>query len=136
MPRTSKVVDHTWRQDTWRKIDKLTTDVEHLTGAVTSLTETQKANADQFAEIGKSLASLSTSLKASKGPGLTEILTTAALIGTVVGFLVGGISYIVGNNQTPIINELRNSNNLLQYRIEQLEKAAPRVSFNRSRFGV
>lgn len=107
-------------------------EVASLTAGVRELAQVVKAQQAVTNDISTRLTEIATSIKTQPRTDMGRLISLAASAGAVVAMLVAGITYIVTGSQQPLIGRIQADQQLLQYRLEQLEKIRPAPSLYRS----
>lgn len=115
-----------------RRVTKSDNDIARLAGTVQEVAEAVRAQQIASTRVEKQLTEISASLKATPKADMGRFLSLAAAAGAVVAMLVGGITYVVNGSQQPLIGDMRARQQLLEYRLEQLERFRAPSAFSRS----
>lgn len=115
-----------------RRLSAIDRELASLTTSVRELAEVSKAQSESSGKIERQLTDLAATIRTTPKTDMGRLISLAASAGAVVAMLVAGITYIVTGSQQPLIGRIQADQQLLQYRLEQLEKVRPAPSLYRS----
>lgn len=114
------------------RLSAIDRELASLATSVRELAEVSKAQSESAGKVERQLAEIATTIRTTPKTDMGRLISLAASAGAVVAMLVAGITYIVTGSQQPLIGRIQADQQLLQYRLEQLEKVRPAPSLYRS----
>jgi anti-sigma-K factor RskA len=119
-----------------RRLSAIDRELASLTTSVRELAEVSKAQSESSGKIERQLTDLAATIRTTPKTDMGRLISLAASAGAVVAMLVAGITYIVTGSQQPLIGRIQADQQLLTYRLEQVERRLSAPGMSRSYNGI